>query len=128
MAVLKYDSIREYLSQEVPDFGLFLESDAETNKKLSQSEVVEEFTRFTISSYVEGKENIGRRHTFRQAVAAIQKMLLSKDEQIRNLVYLSFLENLHTAEEYYKFIIPELTPELQNALKETEKFQDNLQK
>ncbi len=121
MPVLKYDSIDKYTIQKVPEFKSVLE-EIQKEKKISATKVIEEFTQFTIQNYIEGKDNIGKRLTFKQAIAVIQEMLLSDDEQIKNLVYLSFLDNLHTAEEYYKFIIPELTPELQEALKESENW------
>lgn len=65
--------------------------------------------------------HVGRHSAFKRALDFMEQAMSSKDLEVQNLVWCSFLENLHIAEADYDRIKALLGPELTKTLAEIEK-------
>ena len=114
-----YENVFDLITAQVPEFQELYDEHIEDNDELLQHVLSGDLTRFVISKFEKWLANDDR-----LALAAVECILsileegmTSPDEDLQELIVLSFLANLEYRESYYEELKAKMGPALSKQLK-----------
>lgn len=119
---LTYANVIERFLEAVPEFREMPNNNLEDfgpGADYAPHNVFGAATYFIVNEY--RAKRTGRHSAFRRALDFMEKAMVAPDIEVQNLVWCSFLEDLHVAEEDYEAIKSHLGPELAKTLAQIEK-------
>jgi hypothetical protein len=111
---LTYANIVKHLVAELPEFERAYRDELKHDADLPNM-VFGMLTEFVVRQYLTGQTGPGT--PFDRALRFLEEAMGSKDPEVQNLVWVSFLENLHIAGEDFEGIKARLGPKLRATLK-----------
>lgn len=102
---MTYDDFFQVIVQQIPSFAATYEEHLADNGELLNHVLMGDFMRFVVQLYKEDRLSRGRNEgvvaDLRTALRLLEEGMGSRDERLQELISVSFLENLHQAEEAY---------------------------
>ena len=122
---LSYNTIADAPVKEVPEFGYVLTAHKVDNDgEVLPHVLFGDLTRFAIAAFrgMRDREHPeGAARVFRAVVRFVECAWICLDYQVQELVHVSFLENLHLADDDYSEMVAMLGPESQRIVKRIER-------
>jgi hypothetical protein len=110
----------EVLLLRIPEFKSIYDEHVKDNRELLNHVLMGDFTRFVISAFRSTREptvTVTEQTTlFRRCLGFLEEAMTSEDPSVRNLVRVSFLENLHQAGGDFEAIRGFLGPKLKEPM------------
>lgn len=124
MQIINYSNVIKVLLDSVPEFMPIYQEGVETYGEDFKDMIFGDLTRFIITEYRGSRSKnssvLEAKSVFSRILNFLEYAIQSEDKDVQNLIWCSFLENLHLAGQDYEKIKSQFGPVLLKALESLE--------